>query len=92
MLIQGFGRAKVLLDAALDWCEPRIQRVEDDELAAVRGAPWRNVLAYSGWKLLEKSVLLDGNTAHSAINPVFDKLLDAQNLLQPPPASRAEKQ
>ena len=90
VLIQGFGRAKGLLDAALEWGDPGIQRGEENALALVRGELWRHVMAYSGWELLAKSVLWDGKAVHSAIHRSFDKLLDAQDLLQPPHASRAE--
>lgn len=87
MLIQGFGRAKGLLDAALEWREPRIGKKTEDELAAVRGALWRHVMAYSGWELLAKSVLWDGKAAHCAIHPAFDRLLDSGISLQPPYAN-----
>ncbi len=90
MLIQGFGRAKGLLDAALEWDEPRIGKASENALAAVRGALWRHVMAYSGWELLAKSVLWDGKAAHSPIHPAFDRLLDSENRLQPPYVSRAE--
>ncbi len=62
----------------------------EDALAAVRGALWRYVMAYSGWELLAKSVLWDGKAAHSAIHPAFDRLLDSENRLQPPHANRAQ--
>ena len=90
VLIQGFGRAKGLLDAALEWREPRIGKNDKDALAAVCGAIWRYVMAYSGWELLAKSVLWDGKAARSAIHPAFDKLLDSENRLQPPYVNRAE--
>jgi hypothetical protein len=78
VLIQGFGRAKGLLDAALEWREPQISKNGEDALAAVRGALWRYVMAYSGWELLAKSVLWHGKAAHSAIHPAFDRLLDSE--------------
>lgn len=76
--------------SVLDWRELRIQRGEDDALAEVRGGLWRNVMAYSSWELLAKSVLWDGKAAYSSIHPAFDKWLDLRNLLQPPHVSRAE--
>ena len=90
VLIQGFGRAKGLLDAALEWREPRIGKNNEDALGAIRGALWRHVMAYSGWELLAKSVLWDVKAARSAIHPAFDMLLDSDNRLQPPHANRAE--
>ena len=90
VLIQGFGCAKGLLDAALEWREPRIGKNDKDALAAVRGALWGYVMAYSGWELLAKSLLWDGKAAHSAIHPAFDSLLDSENCLQPPHTNRAE--
>lgn len=90
VLIQGFGRAKGLLDAALEWREPRIGKNDKDVLAAVRGALWGYVMAYSGWELLAKSVLWDGKAVRSAIHPAFDKLFDSENRLQPPHANRAQ--
>jgi hypothetical protein len=45
---------------------------------------------YSGGELLAKSVLWDGKAARSANDPVFDRLLDLDNRLQPPHAIRAE--
>jgi hypothetical protein len=90
VLIQGFGRAKGLLDAALEWREPRISKNGEDALAAVRGALWRYVMAYSAWELLAKSVLWDGKAVRSAIHPAFDKLFDSENRLQPPHANRAQ--
>jgi hypothetical protein len=89
-LIHGFGRAKGLLDAALEWRDPQMSKNGEDALAAVRGALWRYVMAYSGWELLAKSVLWDGKAAHSAIHPAFDRLLDSENRLQPPHANRAQ--
>ena len=67
MLIQGFVRAKSLLDAALEWSDPRIGKTTEDELAAVCGALCSHVMAYSGWELLAKSVIWDGKAAHCAI-------------------------
>jgi hypothetical protein len=90
VLIQGFGRAKGLLDAALEWREARISKNGEDSLAAVRGALWRYVMAYSGWELLAKSVLWEGKAPHSAIHPGFDRLLDSESCLRPPHGSRAE--
>jgi hypothetical protein len=89
VMIQAFGRAKGFLDAALEWCEPRISKNNVDALAAVRGALWRYVMAYSGWELLAKSVLWDRKAAHSAIHPAFDRMLDSKDRLQPPHVSRA---
>ena len=76
-----------MLDAALEWREPRIGKTTEGELAAVRGALWRHLMAYSGWELLAKSVLWDGKAAHCAIHPAFDRLLDSENRLQLPYAS-----
>lgn len=90
VLIQGFGRAKGLLDAALEWREPRIGKNNEDVLASVRNAFWRYVMAYSGWELLAKSVLWDGKAARSAIHPAFDKLHDSDSRLQPLYANRAQ--
>lgn len=90
VLIQGFGRAKGLLDAALEWREPRIGKNDEASLALMRGALWRYVMAYSAWELLAKSVLWDGKAVRSAIHPAFDKLFDSENLLQPPHANRAQ--
>jgi hypothetical protein len=83
VLIQGFGRAKGLLDAALEWREPRIGKNNEDVLAAVRGAFWRYVMAYSGWELLAKSLLWDGKVARSNIHSAFDKLLYSDSRLKP---------
>lgn len=38
VLIQGFGRSQGLLNAALEWREPRIGKNNEDVLAAVRAA------------------------------------------------------
>ena len=78
------------MDAALEWCQPQISKNGEDAVAAVRGALWRYVMAYSGWELLAKSVLWDGKAAHSAIHPAFDRLLDSDTCLHPPHANRAQ--
>ena len=72
-----------MLDAELEWREPRIGKKNEDVLAAVRGAFWRYVMAYSGWELLANSVRWNGKAARSAIHPAFDKLQDSDNRLQP---------
>ncbi len=78
-----------MLDAALKWREPRIGKIDEEALAAVHGALWRDVMTYFGWELLAKSVLWDRKFAHSAIHPAFDRLLDSGNYLQPPHVNRS---
>ena len=63
--------------------EPRIGKTTEDELAAVRGALWRHVMAYSGLELLAKSVLWDGKSAHCAIHLAFGRLLNSEISFQP---------
>ena len=90
VLIQGFGRAKGLLDAALEWRVPRISKNGEDALDAVRGAPWHYLMVHSGWGLLAKSVLWDGKAFRSAIHPAFDNLFDSEDRLQPPHSNLAQ--
>jgi hypothetical protein len=90
VLIHGFGRAKGLIDAALEWPEPRIGRYSEGELAEVRGALWRYVMAYCGWELIAKSVHWHETAVRDAIHTAFDTMLSAEGCLKPPFATQNE--